>query len=31
VAEPRTWILTGSPEHHAATAERGYTLTALAR
>jgi hypothetical protein len=21
VAEPRTWILTGSPENHAATAE----------
>jgi hypothetical protein len=26
VAEPRTWILTGSPENHAATAERGHTL-----
>ena len=26
MAEPRTWILTGSPENHAATAARGYTL-----
>jgi hypothetical protein len=22
----RTWILTGSPEHHAATREHGFTL-----
>ena len=26
MAEPRTWILTGSPENHAASAARGYTL-----
>jgi len=26
VAEPRTWILTGSPENHAATAQHGYRL-----
>jgi hypothetical protein len=26
VAQPRTWILTGSPENHAATAQRGYAL-----
>ena len=25
VAEPRTWILTGSPENHAATAEHGFS------
>ena len=25
----RTWILTGSPENHAATAERDYTLIGL--
>lgn len=26
MAEPRTWILTGSPENHAATALHGYRL-----
>ena len=26
MAEPCTWILTGSPENHAATAQRGYGL-----
>jgi hypothetical protein len=25
----RTWILTGSPENHAATAERGYSVIGL--
>jgi len=25
----RTWILTGSPENHAATADRGYSLIGL--
>jgi hypothetical protein len=29
MVEPRTWILTGSPENLAATAERGYTLVGL--
>ena len=29
MAEPRTWILTGSPENHAATAARGYTLIGM--
>ena len=29
MAEPRTWILTRSPENHAATAERGYTLIGM--
>jgi EVE domain len=29
VAEPRTWILTGSPENHAASAARGYTLIGM--
>ena len=28
MAEPRTWTLTGSPENHAVTAARGYTLIA---
>ena len=26
MARPRTWILTGSPENHAATAQHGYAL-----
>jgi hypothetical protein len=29
VAESRTWILTGSPDNHAATAARGYTLIGM--
>ena len=29
MAEPRTWILTGSPENHAVTAARGYTLIGM--
>ena len=29
MAEPRTWILTGSPENHAATAALGYTLIGM--
>ena len=29
MAEPRTWILTGSPENLAATAELGYTLIGM--
>jgi hypothetical protein len=29
VADSRTWILTGSPENHAATAARGYRLIGM--
>ena len=29
MAEPRTWILTGSPENHAATAALGYRLIGM--
>jgi hypothetical protein len=29
VADARTWILTGSPENHAATAAHGYTLIGM--
>ena len=29
MAQPRTWILTGSPENHAATAEHGYSVIGL--
>jgi hypothetical protein len=29
VPEPRTWILTGSPENHAATAEHGFSVIGL--
>jgi hypothetical protein len=29
MADPRTWILTGSPENLAATAERGFALIGL--
>lgn len=28
-SEPRTWILTGSPENFAATRERGFTLIGM--
>jgi hypothetical protein len=28
-AQPRTWILTGSPDNHAATAEHGHTVIGL--
>lgn len=28
-AQPRTWILTGSPENHAATAEHGHRVIGL--
>jgi hypothetical protein len=29
MAEPRTWILTGSPENYAATAEHGFSVIGL--
>ncbi len=29
MAQPRTWILTGSPDNHAATAEHGHTVIGL--
>ncbi len=29
MAQPRTWILTGSPDNHAATAQHGHTVIGL--
>ena len=29
MAAAQTWILTGSPENHAATRDRGYTLIGM--
>jgi predicted RNA-binding protein len=29
MAQPRTWVLTGSPDNHAATAQHGHTVIGL--